>query len=100
MLTNAQIIIILYEGEMAKCLHGVGNDLLYENGVYKMVKKFRLTKKRIDAGILSPALLEKYNDLLRAKNVVNDIKNVYPDQYVDVVKDRLEKTTISVTTVS
>lgn len=56
-----------------------------------MSETFRLTKRRIDLGILSPQLEEYYNRLTRAAKIVQSIKAKNPDKYVNVVKDMVDQ---------
>ena len=56
-----------------------------------MSDTFRLTKRRIDLGILSLDLEERYKQLTRAAKLVQTIKAKNPDNYVEVVKDMVDQ---------
>jgi len=53
--------------------------------------KFRVTQKRADLGILNRSLQNKYNDLVRTSRLVKQLKEMEPERYVKILKDRLEK---------
>lgn len=51
-----------------------------------MKQGFRLTKSRVDRGILTPELEQRYYQLEKTRSIVESIKTKHPDDYIDVVK--------------
>lgn len=64
------------------------------------MKRYRLTKDRINKGLLSPGLEQKYKDVQRSQALVEEFKAQYPDTYVEILREQIGKISTPIVTPS
>ena len=89
-LTNLRLMnILIYVKIKDRC---VLDPLVVMKESETTMAKFRVTQKRADRGVLNRSLQNKYNDLARTSRLVKQLKEMEPERYLKILKDRLEKT--------